>query len=130
MEVGEVKAIQKVLTDYFKAWNEGFRSKEGDHIRRFMSKDFVGYWAHSGVTQPDPYFYNYDLNSVLKQMDHAEKTFEVRSLTERNEGREVIVVGKETNTINGKPFTAQCMFVWRNEDDEWKLLREYIELER
>ncbi|ANC77495.1 DUF4440 domain-containing protein [Fictibacillus phosphorivorans] len=125
-----MKAIQKVLTNYFQAWNKGFISKDGDHIKTFMSERFVGYWAHSEVTQPDPYFYDYDLNSVLKQMDHAEKTFEVRSLTERDEGREVIVVGKETNTINGKPFTAQCMFVWRKEKDEWKLLREYIELER
>lgn len=125
-----MKTIKEVLHDYFQAWNEGFKSKEGDHIRGFMSEHFVGYWAHSNVTQPDPYFYNYDLNQVLKQMDHAEKTFDVCSLSERNEGREVIVVGKETNTISGKPFTAQCMFVWRKEKDEWKLVREYIELER
>jgi hypothetical protein len=39
-------------------------------------------------------------------------------------------LGRETNVISGKPFAAQCMFIWRKEDKQWKLLREYIELER
>ncbi|ASK63949.1 DUF4440 domain-containing protein [Virgibacillus phasianinus] len=120
--------IQGVLKDYFQAWNEGLTSKNGDGIRKYMSKKFVGYWANSEIDQPDPYYFDYDLNEVLKQMDHAEKSFEVASIIERKNER--LVVGRETNVINGKPFTAQCMFVWRKEDGEWKLLREYIELER
>ncbi|WP_249366703.1 MULTISPECIES: DUF4440 domain-containing protein [Neobacillus] len=95
-----------------------------------MSKSFVGYWAHSNIDKPEPYYYDYDLNSVLRQMDNAEKSFEVVSITERKNGEEYLILGRETNLINSKPFTAQCMFVWRNEDNEWKLLREYIELER
>lgn len=95
-----------------------------------MSKSFVGYWAHSNIDQPDPYFYNYDLDSVLKQMDNAEKSFEAVSITKRRNGEEYLVLGRETNVINGEPYTAQCMFVWRKEDGNWKLLREYIELER
>ena len=34
-----------------------------------------------------------------------------------------------TERRNGEPYSAQCMFVWRKENNEWKLLREYIELE-
>ncbi|WP_233711651.1 DUF4440 domain-containing protein [Lederbergia citrisecunda] len=105
--------IEKVLDEYFEAWNKGFISKSGDEIRDFMSKQFVGYWAHSGVVQPDPYYYGYDLNGVLKQMDQAEKSFEAVSITERKNGEECLVLGKETNVINGVPYTAQCMFVWR-----------------
>lgn len=122
--------IQDVLSDYFKSWNEGFTSKNGDQIRSYMSKKFVGYWAHSTIDNPDVYYYNYDLNNVLKQMDNAEKSFETVSITSRKNGSEFLVLGRETNLINGEPFTAQCMFVWRKEVNEWKLLREYIELER
>ncbi|MFD1020879.1 nuclear transport factor 2 family protein [Thalassobacillus hwangdonensis] len=122
--------IDNVLEEYFHAWNEGFTTKNGDGIRAHMSKEFVGYWAHSGIKEPDPYFYDYDLNSVLKQMDDAEKSFETASVSERKEGEEVLVLGKETNVIGGIPFTAQCMFVWRNEENGWKLIREYIELEK
>jgi hypothetical protein len=122
--------IKEILNGYFIAWNEGFISKNGDGIRAYMSKSFVGYWAHSNIDKPEPYYYDYDLNSVLRQMDIAEKSFEVVSITERKNGEEYLILGRETNLINGKPFTAQCMFVWRKEDNEWKLLREYIELER
>ncbi len=122
--------IQGVINDYFKSWNEGFISKNGDSIRSYMSKKFVGYWAHSNIDKPDVYYYTYDLNNVLKQMDNAEKSFEIVSITNRKNGFEFLVIGRETNLINGEPFTAQCMFVWRKEGNEWKLLREYIELER
>jgi len=122
--------IKEILNDYFNAWNEGFTSKNGDRIRAYMSKSFVGYWAHSNIDKPDPYYYNYDLNTVLRQMDNAEKSFEVFSIIERKNGEEYLILGRETNLIKGEPFTAQCMFVWRNEDNKWKLLREYIELER
>jgi ketosteroid isomerase-like protein len=125
-----VEVIKEVLNRYFTSWNEGFKSKNGDEIRNHMSQNFVGYWAHSSIHQPEPYFYNYDLNNVLEQMNNAKKSFETYSIAERNSGNEVIVLGKETNVINGKPYAAQCMFVWRKEDNQWKLLREYIELER
>ncbi|WP_099353713.1 nuclear transport factor 2 family protein [Fredinandcohnia onubensis] len=122
--------IKEILHSYFKAWNEGFISKNGDQIREYMSKSFVGYWAHSNIDQPDPYYYDYDLERSLRQMDHAEKNFNVFSITPRKNGNEYLVSGRETNVINGEPYTAQCMFVWRKEGNEWKLLREYIELER
>ncbi|SEA00470.1 hypothetical protein SAMN05421743_102196 [Thalassobacillus cyri] len=51
-------------------------------------------------------------------------------MTERNNGEEYLVLGREVNWINGDPYPAQCMFVWRKEGEEWKLVREYIELER
>jgi hypothetical protein len=125
-----LKTINDVIQDYFKKWNEAFVTKNPDGIRGHMSTDFVGYWAHSGINEPDPYYYNYDLKSVLEQMDNAEKSFEVASIAERKNGEEMLVLGRETNVINGEPYTAQCMFVWKNEDSGWKLLREYIELER
>lgn len=118
------------MDDIQATWNEGFISKSRDSIRSYMSKKFVGYWAHSNLDKPDVYYYTYDLNNVLKQMDKAEKSFEIVSITTRKNGFEFLVIGRETNLINGEPFTAQCMFVWRKEGNEWKLLREYIELER
>jgi hypothetical protein len=122
--------INEILNSYFRAWNEGFISKNGEGIREYMSEKFVGYWAHSNIDKPDSYFYDYDLNSVLRQMDNAEKSFEAVSITQRKNGEEFLVLGRETNLINGEPYTAQCMFVWRKENNQWKLLREYIELER
>lgn len=122
--------IRGILNSYFTAWNEGFISKNGNGIRNYMSENFVGYWAHSNIDKPDPYYYNYDLDSVLKKMDNAEKSFKAVSITERKNGNEFLVLGRETNLINGEPYRAQCMFVWRKEENEWKLLREYIELER
>jgi hypothetical protein len=122
--------INEILNSYFRAWNEGFISKNGEGIREYMSERFVGYWAHSNIDKPDPYFYDYDLNNVLRQMDNAEKSFEAVSITERKNGDEFLVLGRETNLINGEPYNAQCMFVWRKENKQWKLLREYIELER
>lgn len=68
--------IKELLNSYFKAWNDGFVNKNSDGIRSYMSKPFVGYWANSNIEQPDPYYYDYDLTSVLKEMDHAEKSFE------------------------------------------------------
>ncbi|SFK32775.1 protein of unknown function [Halobacillus dabanensis] len=125
-----MQKIEEVLDEYFDKWNQGFTTKSADGIRSFMSREFVGYWSHSGIVEPDPYYYDYDLEAVLKQMDHAEKSFEAVSINPRKEGEEFLVLGKETNHINGKPFTAQCMFVWRYEGDGWKLLKEYIELEK
>lgn len=122
--------ITKVLDTYFQAWNEGFRTKDPYEIQKFMSKDFAGYWAHANLSQPSVYDYHYDLAAVLSQYGQAEKNFEVLSITERNHGNDFLVVGRERNTVNGEPATAMCMFVWRREDGEFKLIREYIELER
>ncbi|MFG6113738.1 nuclear transport factor 2 family protein [Halobacillus sp. MO56] len=126
-----MEKIEAVLKDYFQAWNEGFVSKSGKTIRKFMSRNFVGYWAHSNLEQPDQYKYDeYDLDAVLQQYGDAEKSFEAASITERHKGKEYLVLGREINRINGDPYPAQCMFVWRKEGGEWKLVREYIELER
>lgn len=103
--------IKELLNSYFKAWNDGFISKNSDKIRDYMSKSFVGYWAHSNIEQPAPYYYDYDLNSVLRQMDNAEKSFEIVSITKCKNGDEYLVLGRETNLINGAPYYAQyvCM---------------------
>ena len=123
-------SIQEVLNGYFKAWNDAFISKNGDGIRNYMSQHFVGYWAHSNLNKPDHYDFNYDIESALKQYDHAQKSFGPFSITERKDGEEFLVLGTETNVINDVPFPAKCMFVWRKESNGWKLVREYIELEK
>lgn len=122
--------IEKLLEDYINSWNEGFISKNGDKIRRFMSLDFTGYWGHSGLEKPEEYGYNYDLDAVLVNEGDAHKSFDIMSVTERRNGEELVVFGRETNTINGQVFSAQCLFIWRKEEHGWRLLREYIELER
>lgn len=122
--------IKEVLDGYFKSWNDGFKSKDGDGIRNHMSTKFNGYWAHSNLDKPDQYGYDYDINSALRQYGNAEKSFDIYSITERKNGDEFLVVGRETNMINGEPYRAQCIFIWTKEENEWKLLREYIELER
>ncbi|TKC19217.1 nuclear transport factor 2 family protein [Robertmurraya kyonggiensis] len=125
-----MKDIKDVLVDYMQAWNDGFVSKDGDMIREFMSKNFIGYWCHGNLNKPDEYDYHYDVNGVLQQYENAEKSFEPYSITERKNGEEYLILGREINRINGEPFPAQCMFIWRKEQENWKLLREYIELER
>ena len=122
--------IEKVLEDYFHSWNEGFIHKNGEGIRWFMSKEFTGYWGHSGLEKPQEYGYDYDLDAVLMNEGNAHKSFSILSVTERRNGEELIVLGRETNTINGQAFPAQCLFIWRKEETGWKLLREYIELEK
>ena len=124
------KTIERVLDDYFTSWNEGFLSKSGDGIRRFMSKDFIGYWGHSKLEKPEEYYYDYDLEGVLVNEGNASKSFDILSVKERGDGHEMVVFGREVNTISGESFPAQCMFIWRKEQGDWKLLREYIELER
>ncbi|MFC0522895.1 DUF4440 domain-containing protein [Pontibacillus salicampi] len=124
-----MKDIQTTLNDYFNAWNQALQTKDGEFIRQYMSRSFVGYWAYSEVREPDPYYYDYDLHLVLKQMNDAEKSFHPLSIVERKGGQEAIVVGRETNVIKGEPFSAHCMFIWGREDEGWKLQREYIELE-
>ncbi|MFC4408896.1 hypothetical protein ACFOZY_00460 [Chungangia koreensis] len=121
--------IEEVLDAYFRAWNIGFDTKDPVELQGFMSKDFTGYWAHAGMTKTYDYDFNYDLAGVLGQYEQAEKNFEILSMVERNDDN-YLVMGREQNIVNGSPATAMCMFVWRREDGELKLLREYIELER
>ncbi|GGE61700.1 DUF4440 domain-containing protein [Priestia taiwanensis] len=122
--------IQEVLTGYFKAWNEGFITKDASTIRNYMSEKFVGYWSHANLDKPEEYGYHYDIASVLREYNDAEKSFEIFSSVARKSEEEYIVVGREVNTINGEAYAAQFMFIWRKEEATWKLLREYIELER
>ncbi|WP_019241072.1 MULTISPECIES: nuclear transport factor 2 family protein [Bacillus] len=122
--------FRKVLNQYFEAWNLGLRNKNGTEIRMFMSEKFIGYWAHSNLDCPEEYRYDYDIDEVLMQYNTAEKSFNPLSFTERNNGDEMVVMGREINIIDGEPYPAQCMFIWRKEEGQWKLVREYIELER
>ncbi|WP_026800855.1 nuclear transport factor 2 family protein [Pontibacillus halophilus] len=121
--------LYETLQEYFQAWNEAMATKDSQSIRSYMSEDFVGYWSHAGDDEPEPYRYHYNLDAVLNQMNNAKKSFEPYTITERGNGQEYVTIGRETNTINGHPHTALCMFVWRVEDQGLKLLREYIELE-
>ncbi|WP_246247626.1 nuclear transport factor 2 family protein [Piscibacillus halophilus] len=120
--------MEQVLNDYFNAWNQAFKSNDSGLIRSKMSEQFVGFWAHSSLEVPQQYDYHYDLDQVLKQYNQAdvEKSFEIESITKRT--NDVLVIGTETNKINGKPHPAKAIFIWRKENDDWKLLREYIEL--
>ncbi len=116
--------------DNSRAWNDGFRSINGDKIRSLMSEIYKGYWAHSGLAEPDVYDYDYDLDGVLSQYKHAEKSFKMLTATLRQDGEEYVVMGTETNLVDGAPFPVKCMFIFTKEAGEWKLLRENIELER
>ncbi|TLS36908.1 nuclear transport factor 2 family protein [Pseudalkalibacillus caeni] len=122
--------FKEILNDYYNAWNQAFKSKDEKAIRAFMSKHFVGYWGRSGMESPYTYDYNYDIKSVLNQYDNAVKSIESEAIKYRKEGEEIVVNGTETNLINGTTNHAVCMLVWRKEGDEWKILREYIELEK
>lgn len=50
--------MQAVLEGYFQAWNDGFSSKSVNEIKQYMSKDFIGYWAHGNLEKSDVYDYN------------------------------------------------------------------------
>lgn len=122
--------FNSVLEQYFNAWNKAFKSREVNIIRSFMSKDFKGYWAHSGMIDPEQYSYDYDLQGVINQYEtDTTKSFETLSISERKDGEQVLVLGTEKSIINGRIHQAKCMFIWRLESNEWKLLKEYIELE-
>ncbi|WP_367037381.1 hypothetical protein [Rossellomorea marisflavi] len=121
--------VIQVVEDYFVEWSKGYASKRSEGIRAFFSKSFTGYWAKAGLESIEPYGHNYGLDDVLRQIDRGEKQFHLTSLVERG-GGEVLLTGRETNMIQGKAYSAQCLLVWRLEDDGWKLLREHIELER
>ncbi|WP_221568474.1 DUF4440 domain-containing protein [Alkalihalobacillus sp. TS-13] len=125
-----METIHNVIEKYFASWNEAFDSKNSNVIREHMSERFVGYWGRSGMDEPMQYGYNYDLDNVLAQYDDAHKSFEILSHIERKPGEEFLVIGTETNVIQGIPHHAKAMFIWRKENEEWKLQREFIELEK
>ncbi|WP_164667461.1 nuclear transport factor 2 family protein [Virgibacillus doumboii] len=125
-----MEEIKTVLNEYYNTWNDAFNSKDADRIRDYMSESFTGFWANSTIDQPTQYDYNYDIDSVLAQYDDAHKSYVPESIIERNDGNDYLIYGTETNTVNGTPLQAKCMFVWRKEQGQWKLVREYIELER
>ncbi|MDP5274257.1 nuclear transport factor 2 family protein [Chengkuizengella axinellae] len=125
-----MEEIKEIIDDYFRTWNDAFVSQSEEGIRAYMSKSFIGHWAHSDLDIPMQYRYDYNIQNVLEQYGNAKKSFEPSAITERKDGKQLIVVGRETNMINEKPYRAQCMLIWQKEDNEWKLLREYIELER
>lgn len=120
--------IEQIVTEYFEAWNKALDTNNPDYIRQKMSKKFTGFWCHSALDVPQKYDYNYDLNAVLEQYlnMNAQKSFEIESITERT--NDMLVIGTETNTVNGIEYPAKAIFVWRQENNQWKLLREYIEL--
>ncbi len=125
-----MNAIHEVIEQYFESWNRAFESKNGEEIRGYFSESFVGYWGNSEVEQPMVYDRDYDLETVLAQYGDARKSFEPVSITERKTDEEYLVMGTETNVVNGVPHPAKCMFVWQKENGSLKLRREFIELEK
>ncbi|WP_029191092.1 hypothetical protein [Ornithinibacillus scapharcae] len=125
-----MKNFEEVLGDYYKAWNQGFKTKDPTNIKEFMSKDFTGYWAFSGIAKPEIYDYHYDITTVLNQYDeNTNKDYEIISTTKRNSEENYLIFGTETSMISGQPHYAKIMYVWAIENGKWKLIREYIEME-
>ncbi|WP_096271873.1 DUF4440 domain-containing protein [Paucisalibacillus globulus] len=125
-----MKNIEEVLTEYYNSWTDGFKTKTDVEIKYFMSKKFTGYWAFSGIEKPEEYDYDYDIVSVLEQYDEfTHKEFEVLSTTIRKNGKNYLIFGTESSTIQGQTHRAKCLYTWELESGEWKLVREYIEME-
>jgi hypothetical protein len=126
-----MKTLEKTITDYYTSWNEGFTTKDDQQIRSYMAESFVGIFGYSSIESPEKYDYHYDIVSVLNQyQEDTRKEFDIKLTTERKNGENYIITGTETSYINGEPHLAQCMYVWGLEGTEWKLLREYIEIEQ
>ncbi|GGA89735.1 DUF4440 domain-containing protein [Ornithinibacillus halotolerans] len=125
-----MRLIEEILKEYYQSWNDGFKTKDDSKIRSFMSSSFTGYWAFSDIEKPEVYDYHYDIINVLNQYDgNTIKEFNVISKIERKEGKNFLIIGTETSKITGAIHSAKCMYVWRLENDKWKLVREYIEME-
>ncbi|WLD94722.1 DUF4440 domain-containing protein [Alkalihalobacillus sp. AL-G] len=125
-----MNGIDSVLDSYFDAWNRAFQSKNDTEIRAFLSKEFKGHFGRSEMTEAYTYDADYEIVPILNMYTTAEKSFEVLSSAKRNSDREIVVIGNEQNLIDGELSKAKSMMIWRNENNEWKLLREYIELEK
>lgn len=124
-------SLENTITNYYNSWNEGFSSKDDAKIRSYMSERFVGIFGYSSIEKPEEYHYSYDIKAVLNQYnDQTRKEFEIISTMERRNGENYVIVGLETSYIDGTPHRAQCMYIWERENKEWKLLREFIEIEQ
>ena len=120
---------KKALDLYFSKWNEGFLTFDASPIKDFYHKDFIGFWGHSKLLVPDQYNKEYDVEEVLRGMPGAVKTFTPLHYSQRADN-EVSVIGVLSATFEGKDYPSQCLYILRNTNDGWKILREYIELER
>ena len=114
---------------YFSKWNEGFKTFDAAPIKTFYHDDFIGFWGNSQLTVPDQYGRDYDVEQVLRGMPGAVKTFTPLHSSRRSDN-EVAVIGVLSAAYEGNHYPSQCLYILRNTDDGWKILREYIELER
>lgn len=117
------------LDMYFSKWNEGFQTFDAAPIKAFYHDDFVGFWGHSQLLVPDQYGREYDVEEVLRGMPGAIKTFTPLHHSPRAEN-EIAVIGVLSAAFEGKEYPSQCIYILRNTNKGWKILREYIELER
>jgi len=120
---------KKDLTQYFSEWNKGFQTFNATAIKRFYHNDFIGFWGNSKLNIPDQYGKDYDIEEVLRDMPGAIKTFAPLHYSHRSDN-EVAVIGVLSAEYEGNHYPSQCLYILRNTDDGWKILREYIELER
>lgn len=110
-------------------WNEGFQTLDASPIKSFYHDDFIGFWGNSQLTVPDQYRKDYDVEEVLLSMPGAIKTFTALHFSNRSEN-EVAVIGVLSAEYKGNHYPSQCLYILRKMNDGWKILREYIELER
>lgn len=120
---------QQDLDMYFSRWNEGFQTFDVAPIKAFYHEDFNGFWGNSQLLIPDQYGKDYDVEEVLRGMPGAVKMFTPLHFSNRAEN-EVAVIGVLTATFEGKKYPSQCLYILRHTAGGWKILREYIELER
>ena len=117
------------MDTYFGKWNEGFQTFDATPIKAFYHEDFIGFWGNSQLNVPDQYGRDYDVEAVLRDMPGAVKTFTPLHFSRRTEN-EVAVIGILSASFKGKEYPSQCLYILRHTEDGWKILREYIELER
>ncbi len=120
---------QEAFNLYFSKWNEGFITFNAAPIRTFYHDEFVGFWGNSQLTIPDHYDRYYNVEDVLRGMPGAVKTFSTLHFTNRSEN-EVSILGILTATYEGQDYPSNCLYILRNTDNGWKILREYIEIDR
>ena len=120
---------EQALNEYFAKWNEGFINFEPAPIKDFYHDEFIGFWGNSQLTVPEQYSKDYDLEVVLRSMPGAVKKFNTLHYSERGEN-EIAIIGIEIALFEGNHYPAQTMYIWRNTENGWKIMREYIELER
>ena len=124
-----VQTWETDLHQYVEKWNEGFQTFDAAPIKAFYHDEFVGYWGNSKLVVPDQYDKHYDLEQTLRGMPGAVKEFNILHSAKRADN-EVAVIGTWTAHFDGQNYPSQCIYIWRHTESGWKLLREYIELER